>query len=156
MLTQRASSAPAPTQQDVERALETNKALDKVARLRPSLDDYVSEGVLPYKPEGKFSIPVDGRRVLQMNEDANRLAGWYGDNNADDPRRRSLREARAEKKARKCFTVPIRSVVGSGIVGTQYRCEHGHTFSFLARSDRPRTKKCVRDGCPGTGVLETA
>jgi hypothetical protein len=75
--------------------------LDKVAALRPTLDDYVAEGVIPYRPEGKYSIPVNGKRVLQMNEAANRLAAWHGDNQAESPRRRTRREQRAERNERK-------------------------------------------------------
>lgn len=95
------AAQPRPSKQDIESAAERAAAAEKVAALRPSLDDYVSEGVLPYKPDGKFSIPVDGKRVLQMNEQANRLAAWHGDNQAESPARRRKREAREERMARK-------------------------------------------------------
>ena len=75
-------------------------ALDKVQKHRPTLEDYVSEGVIDHIPEGKFSIPVNGARVLQMNDEANRLAAWHGDNQAESPSRRARREQRAEKLAR--------------------------------------------------------
>ena len=93
--------APVLSREDVARAIAQNEALEKVERLRPTLDDYVSEGVLPYRPEGKYSIPVNGARVLQMNEQANRLAAWHGDNQAETPARRARREQRAEAKARR-------------------------------------------------------
>lgn len=150
------SRIPQPSKQQVAEAIDTTKQLDKVARLRPTLDDYVSEGVLPYKPEGKFSIPVDGKRVLQMNEEANRLAGWYGDNNADRPRRKALREFRAEKKARKFFVAPIRSVIGYGMRGWQYRCARGHTFGFLRARPDADARICTRDGCGARALLERA
>lgn len=157
MLTQEASrTPPKPTREQVAEAVRLNAELEKVQSLRPTLDDYVSEGVLPHMPEGKFSIPVNGRRVLEMNEQANRLAGWYGDNHADDPRRRGLREARGEKKARKFFRPPIRSVVGFGMSGWQYRCARGHTFGFLRAKPDADRRECVRDGCDAFGFLERA
>ena len=95
------ASQPRPSKQAIEDAKARSAAAEKVAALRPSLDDYVAEGVLPHKPEGKFSIPVDGRRVLQMNEEANRAAAWHGDNQAESPARRRKREERTERLARK-------------------------------------------------------
>ena len=93
-------TAPTPNREQVAQAIAHSEALEKVERLRPTLDDYVSEGVLPFKPEGKYSIPVDGKRVLQMNEEANRLAAWHGDNQAESPNRKKRREERAERTAR--------------------------------------------------------
>lgn len=93
---------PEPSKEQVADAIRLNSELEKVERLRPTLQDYADEGVIDHVPEpGPFHIPVDGRRVLQMNEQANNLAAWHGDNRAETPARRARREARAEAKARR-------------------------------------------------------
>lgn len=95
------ASRQAPSKDDIAAAHARADAMEKVAKLRPTLEDYVSEGVIDHMPEGKYAIPVDGKRVLQMNESANRLAAWHGDNLAESSTRKSRREARAETLARK-------------------------------------------------------
>lgn len=96
-----AASQPRPSSEDLALATDRASAMEKVARLRPTLEDYVSEGVIPHKPEGKYAIPVDGKRVLQMNEAANRAAAWFGDSLKEAPAKRVRREMLAEKRARK-------------------------------------------------------
>lgn len=96
-----AASQRRPTRAEIEASQERARATEKVKALRPTLEDYVSEGVIDHVPEGKYSIPVDGKRVLQMNEEANRLAAWHGDNLAASPAKAAVREAQAEKIARK-------------------------------------------------------
>jgi len=102
-------SGPKPDKAQVEAAIATNEALEKVQRQRPRWEDYVSEGVIDKAPEpdadGNCRVSVSGHgnvvRMLQMNESANRLSAWHGDNRAEAPARRARREERAEKKARK-------------------------------------------------------
>ena len=99
-----AASQPRPSKDDLALASDRAQAMEKVARLRPTLDDYVSEGVIPYRPEGKYAIPVDGKRVLQMNEAANRAAAEAGDSLKHAPAKRPRLAALAEKRARKHHT----------------------------------------------------
>lgn len=145
-----------PSKQDIEQAQTIAGDLDKVAAHRPSLDDYVSEGVLPYKPEGKFSFPVNGKRVLQMNEEANRMAAWCADNRSEASSRRANRAAIAERTARRSFSPPIKSMVGYGLSGWQYRCTRGHTFAFLRSKPDAECRKCIRDGCEAYAYRERA
>ena len=71
----------------VESAVADNAALEKVQRLRPRLEDYVAEGIIDSVPEpdleGQIHARIEGHekvvRALQMNEEANRIAGWHGD-----------------------------------------------------------------------------
>jgi hypothetical protein len=101
--------SPKPTKKQIEAAIADNAALEKVQRTRPRWEDYVSEGVIDHAPEmdpdGQARVSVSGHgkvvRMLQMNEEANRLASWNGDNRAEAPGRVARREERAEKKARK-------------------------------------------------------
>lgn len=142
--------------------MAVGSALEKIQRQKPTWQDYVDEGVIDRVPEpgpdGKFEMKVNGHdkvvRMLQMNEKAYEAQAWQADNRA--AKRTDMHDARAERKSRKHFKPSIRSVVGAGMTGTQYRCEFGHLFRFLPRDDRARTMKCVHDGCNGTGVLERA
>ena len=103
------SRRPQPSKQDIAGALATNDALDKVQRQRPKWEDYVAEGVIDSVPKpdasGNCRVQVSGHgnvvRMLQMNEQANNLAAWHGDNRAESSPRRSRREERSEAKARK-------------------------------------------------------
>ena len=59
------------------------------------------------KPDesGTHRIQVQGHenvvKMLKMNEQANNLSAWYGDNQAESSPRRARREERDEMKARK-------------------------------------------------------
>lgn len=103
------SQKPAPSRDDVEQAMSQSAALDSVQRHRPHWDDYVSEGVIDSVPDsdasGEHRVQVRGHenvvKMLKMNEEANRLAAWHGDNQAESPARRTRREEREERVARK-------------------------------------------------------
>jgi hypothetical protein len=98
-----------PSKVDVDAALSQADTLEKVQRHRPKWDDYVAEGIINGKPEpdenGTHRAKVNGHdrvtKMLKMNEEANRLASWHGDNQAESPNRRRRREEREERTARK-------------------------------------------------------
>ena len=103
------SRVAAPSKEQVDAALASTAAVEKVQKKRPQWDDYVAEGIIPSVPQpdadGKVRVKVEGHdnvvKMLKMNEEANRLASWYGDNQAESPNRRRRREERQEKLARK-------------------------------------------------------
>lgn len=111
-----------PQDVDVRRAVaDTESALESIQKVksqRPTWEDYVSEGIIDSVPEpgpdGSFNASVNGHervvKMLQMNEQANRLEAWHADNSAESPRRRERREAREEIKARK-FHRPRASII---------------------------------------------
>ena len=100
---------PKPSKSDLAQSNAAAEALDKVQRHRPRWDDYVAAGVIDRVPEpgedGKVVAKVRGHekvvRMMQMNEEANNLAAWHGDNRAESPQRRAKREEQAEVAARK-------------------------------------------------------
>jgi hypothetical protein len=100
---------PQPTPRDVEAAISENATLEKVQRQRPRWEDYVSEGIIDSVPQpdenGQCRASVNGHgnvvKMLKMNEEANRLAAWHGDNRAESAMRRVRRDERVEAKARK-------------------------------------------------------
>lgn len=152
------------TPEIIQSALDDSTAATKVKSLRPSLADYVAEGVIDSLPEpgpdGKYEAKVRGHdkvvRMLQMNEQANNLDAWNADNRSEKPLQRRKREAVDERRARKFFVAPIRSVVGYGLQGWQYRCTRGHTFGFLRVRPDAEVRTCTRDGCGCKAVRERA
>lgn len=92
--------------------------MERIKRTRPSVEDYVAEGVIDHAPEpdseGKIDMPIRGHervvRALQMNEEANRMEAWHFDNRREQPMRASRLEAAEERKARK-FHTPRATIV---------------------------------------------
>ena len=70
------SKPPSLSPAEIQRSLGRTKALAEAAALKPSVSDYVSEGVLDHSPEtdaeGRINVKVTGHkrvvRMLQMNE----------------------------------------------------------------------------------------
>lgn len=166
------------SESEVRSLLDESKAAASVAAAGPSWKDVESAfGVEAKTTDGETAVdvPLDtrteaGRRnaekFMEMMSPAWRVQGERASTLRGRQKRSLMRDAEGRERmvlpehedtvgrrfglSRKSF------MVGAGLVGSQYRCEHGHTFSFLPRTDRARTKPCVRDGCDGTGVLENA
>ena len=103
---------------DIAESVAQAESLEKVKRARPSVEDYVSEGVLPHMPEvddeGQVNCRIEGHenvvRALKMNEEANRLEAEHFDARHESPLKRAYREEKEERRARK-FHRPRASIV---------------------------------------------
>lgn len=97
-------------------------ALESARRHRPSVEDYVSEGVIDHMPEvdanGQIDCKIEGHenvvRALQMNEEYRRYESNHMDSRAESPRLRQKREERAEAQARKRWRPGRKTIVYMG------------------------------------------
>lgn len=148
----------------IKETVSEAEALATIHRSKPSVDDYISEGVLDSMPEedaqGQIDVKVQGHdkvvRMLQMNEEFRRKESDYFDNLRDSKKKAAWRAQHAERKARKFHAPAIRTMVGYGLSGWQYRCDKGHTFAFLTSKPDAECRPCIRDGCDAKAYRERA
>lgn len=104
--------------QEVAAAISETEALASIRKSKPSVEDYVAEGVLDATPEenaeGQIDVQVNGHdrvvRMLQMNEEFYRKESEHFDARRSSGRKASWREAHEETRARK-FHRPRTSII---------------------------------------------